>query len=58
MTARFRPVHSNFETLRHCGPARRQPLMAFGSAANEQMTAMGSMRTTRPLPLFSEFVQR
>ncbi|MBW9064215.1 hypothetical protein JNB71_12880 [Rhizobium herbae] len=58
MTARFRPLHSGFETLRHAGSALRTPLASFGSAANEQMTAAGYGRSTRPAQIFSEFIQR
>lgn len=58
MTARFRPLHSGFETLRHTGPALRTPFMSFGSAANEQMTAAAYGRVTRPAQIFAEFIQR
>ncbi|WEZ83971.1 hypothetical protein P6U16_04325 [Rhizobium sp. 32-5/1] len=58
MTARFRPMHSTFETLRHTGSALRSPFNRFGSAANEQMTAAGYARTTRPAQIFAEFIQR
>lgn len=58
MTARFRPLHSGFETLRHAGSTLRMPFASFGSAANEQMTAAGYGRTTRPAQIFSEFIQR
>ena len=58
MTARFRPMHSSFETLRHSGTSLRTPFNNFGSAANEQMTAIGYARTTRPVQIYSEFIQR
>lgn len=58
MTARFRPLHSGFETLRYAGSALRTPFASFGSAANEQMTAAGYGRITRPAQIFSEFIQR
>lgn len=59
MTARFRPIHSSFETLRHAGAALRTPLNNFGTAANEQMTAIGLSRTTRrPAQIYAEFIQR
>ncbi|MCV9963487.1 hypothetical protein OIU34_16405 [Pararhizobium sp. BT-229] len=58
MTARFRPLHSSFETLRHAGSALRTPFHSFGSAANEQMTAAGYGRTTRPAQIFADFIQR
>lgn len=58
MTIRFRPLHSGFETLRHAGSALGAPFQGFGSAANEQMTATGYGRTTRPVQIFSDFIQR
>ncbi|MBB4185015.1 MULTISPECIES: hypothetical protein [Sinorhizobium] len=59
MTARFRPIHSSFETLRHAGAALRTPFNNFGTAANEQMTAIGLTRTTRrPAQIYAEFIQR
>ncbi|WEX87672.1 hypothetical protein PZN02_000090 [Sinorhizobium garamanticum] len=59
MTARFRPIHSSFETLRHAGVALRTPFNTFGTAANEQMTAIGFTRTTRrPAQIYAEFIQR
>ncbi|WP_087149212.1 hypothetical protein [Pararhizobium antarcticum] len=58
MTARFRPMHSTFETLRHTGSALRTSFNSFGSPANEQMTAAGYARTTRPAQIFAEFIQR
>ena len=58
MTIRFRPLHSGFETLRHAGSAFGTPFHGFDSAANEQMTATGYGRTTRPTQIFSEFIQR
>ncbi|WP_143523552.1 hypothetical protein [Pararhizobium arenae] len=58
MTARVRPLHSSFETLRHAGTALRTPFNSFGSAANEQMTASGYGRTTRPAQIYAEFIQR
>ncbi|MQW86743.1 hypothetical protein [Sinorhizobium saheli] len=56
MTARYRPIHSSFETLRHV--ALRTPFNHFGTAANEQMTATGLARTTRPTQIYAEFIQR
>ncbi|ASY62125.1 hypothetical protein SJ05684_c06610 [Sinorhizobium sojae CCBAU 05684] len=58
MTARFRPIHSSFETLRHVSLARRTPFNRFGTAANEQMTAVGYARTTRPTQIYADFIQR
>jgi hypothetical protein len=58
MTARFRPLHSGFETLRYSNSALRTPFNSFGSAANEQMTAAGYARMTRPAQIVSEFIQR
>ena len=58
MTARFRPIHSSFETLRHTGAAYRTPFNRFGTAANAQMTAIGLARTTRPAQIFADFIQR
>ncbi|NRP71201.1 hypothetical protein ILFOPFJJ_02085 [Ensifer psoraleae] len=58
MTACFRPIHSSFETLRHAGAALRTPFNNFGTAANEQMTAIGLSRTTRPAQFYAEFIQR
>ncbi len=58
MTARFRPMHSSFETLRQAGTALRTPFNSFSSAANEQMTASGFGRTTRPAQIYADFVQR
>lgn len=58
MTARFRPIHSSFETLRQVGGVRRAPVFAAGSAANEQMTAIGYARIARPCPIFSEAIVR
>ncbi|MDQ0319634.1 hypothetical protein QO002_001772 [Pararhizobium capsulatum DSM 1112] len=58
MTARLRPLHSSFETLRHAGTALRTPFNSFGSAANEQMTASGFGRITRPAQIYAEFIQR
>lgn len=58
MTARFRPIHSSFETLRHVG---LRPAHGFGgvrAAANEQMTASGYARINRPVQLFTDFIQR
>jgi hypothetical protein len=57
MTARFRPIHSSFETLRHTG---RRVGHGFGVAApaNEQLTATGFARIIRPVQLYSDFIQR
>lgn len=59
MSAHFRPIHSSFETLRHASLALRTPFNRNGTAANEQMTAIGFARTTRlPAQIHAEFIQR
>ncbi|WP_116288705.1 hypothetical protein [Ensifer sp. LCM 4579] len=58
MTARFRPIHSSFETLRHASFARRAPFNRSGTATNEQLTAVGFARTTRPSQIYADFIQR
>ena len=59
MTARFRPIHSSFETLRQARVALRTPYNSFGKVANEQMTAIGLARTTRrPAQIYADFIQR
>lgn len=58
MTARFRPIHSSFETLRHCGLRAGHGFSASAAPANEQMTATGFARIHRPVQIFPEFVQR
>lgn len=58
MTARLRPIHSSFETLRHAG---FRPAFGFGglrSPATEQLTASGYARINRPTNIFADFVQR
>lgn len=59
MTARFRPIHCGFETLRQASEMARssQTYRHFG-AANEQMIARGtgiSGRVVRPSVVFSDF---
>jgi hypothetical protein len=56
MTARFRPIHSSFETLRHAG--MRHGFGAVAAPANEQMTAIGFARINRPVQIFSDFIRR
>ncbi|TXH84963.1 MAG: hypothetical protein E6Q77_01435 [Rhizobium sp.] len=60
MTARFRPIHCGFDTLRRA----IEPLRAtnghrnLGIAANEQMIARGtgvSARVGRPTTIFADF---
>ncbi|MGY5779549.1 hypothetical protein [Rhizobium sp. LEGMi135b] len=60
MTARFRPIHCGFDTLRRA----LEPVRAtnghrnLGIAANEQMTARGtgvSARIGRPTAIFADF---
>lgn len=58
MNARFRPMHSSFETLRQAGSALRTPFGTLGTAANEQMTATGFGVRTRPAQIYAEFIQR
>ncbi|MBD9371574.1 hypothetical protein IB238_02820 [Rhizobium sp. ARZ01] len=58
MTARLRPIHSSFETLRYAG---FRPANGFGGLrfpATEQLTASGYARINRPANIFAEFVQR
>ncbi|MDO9418005.1 hypothetical protein [Pararhizobium sp.] len=60
MTARFRPIHSGFETLRQAGSALRQPhaFSGLNGVTNEQLTATGYARIARPADIFSDFVRR
>jgi len=58
MTARFRTIHSSFETLRHSGLRTGQRFGGIATPANEQLTAIGFARITRPVQLFAEFIQR
>ena len=58
MTARFRPIHSSFETLRLTGRRAGHGFSGIAAPANEQLTATGFARITRPVQLFSEFIQR
>jgi hypothetical protein len=60
MTARYRPIHCGFETLRHASEMARSPqgYRGHGSAANEQMIARGtgvSTRIARPAAIFADF---
>jgi hypothetical protein len=60
MTARFRPIHCGFDTLRRAlEPARAtNGHRSLGIAANEQMTARGtgiSARVARPTAIFADF---
>ncbi|MGV8935976.1 MAG: hypothetical protein ACOH2J_02570 [Allorhizobium sp.] len=60
MTSRFRPVHSNFETLRVASVSVRSGhgYHRFGSATNEQITARSLGRggqITRPTSVFTDF---
>nr|WP_298100934.1 hypothetical protein [uncultured Shinella sp.] len=56
--ARFRPIHSSFETLRHTGRRAGNGFSGIAAPANEQLTAIGFARITRPAQLFSDFIQR
>ncbi len=58
MTARFRPIHSSFETLRHSGFRAGLGCGDIASPANEQMTAAGFARINRPVLIFTDFIQR
>jgi len=58
MTARFRPIHSSFETLRHSGLRAGLGFGGIAAPANEQLTAAGFARINRPNQLFAEFIQR
>lgn len=62
VTARFRPIHCGFDTLRRAIlPARATSgHRSVGIAANEQMTARGtgiSARVARPTAIFADFRQ-
>ncbi|GEO84413.1 MULTISPECIES: hypothetical protein [Alphaproteobacteria] len=62
MIVRARPLHCKFETLRLAAEPLRsgQPYHRFGSATNEQLTALGLGRATmiaRPVALFADFRQ-
>lgn len=56
--ARFRPIHSSFETLRHSGLRAGHGFGGISAPANEQLTATGFARINRPGQLFSEFILR
>ena len=58
MTARFRPIHSSFETLRHSGLRTGRGFGGIAAPANEQLTAAGFARISRPAQLFSDFITR
>jgi hypothetical protein len=60
MTARFRPIHCGFETLRQASASGHssQSNRHVGYAANEQMIARGtgtSGRVARPTAIFADF---
>lgn len=60
MTARFRPIHCGFDTLRRAiEPVRTiSGRRNVGIAANEQMVARGtgiSARVARPAAIFADF---
>ena len=62
MTARYRPIHCGFETLRLVGDRQRiGRYHSLGAAANEQMIARGtgtSPRVARPTAIFADFRER
>lgn len=60
MTRHFRPVHSNFESLRLAAEPVRpgQGYHRFGSATNEQLSARVFARpaqVSRPAAVFADF---
>lgn len=62
VTARFRPIHCGFDTLRRAiEPVRAtNGHRSVGIAANEQMIARGtgiSARIARPTAIFADFRQ-
>ena len=58
MTARFRPIHSSFETLRHSGLRAGRGFGGIAAPANEQGRDTGISRKKHPDQLFSDFIQR
>jgi hypothetical protein len=59
MTIRTRPIHSGFETLRIAGmPRSTKGYHHFGSATNEQLTALSLGQITRPTAVFADFRER
>lgn len=58
MTARLRPIHSSFETLRYAGYRPADGIGGSRAPANEQLTASGYARINRPANIYAEFVQR
>lgn len=60
MIARFRPIHSGFETLRHAREIARSArgYHHFSPVTNEQLTAIGYSRATRPAVMFADFRRR
>ncbi|MDO1581589.1 hypothetical protein [Rhizobium oryzicola] len=62
-TARIRPIHSGFETLRLAGlsPRSTQGYHGFGSVTNEQLSARSFGRrglSTRPTMVFADLRER
>jgi hypothetical protein len=60
MTARSRPIHCGFETLRHANEVARRARGGYSrlGGTNEQMIARGTEHTSRhfrPTALFSDF---
>lgn len=63
MSTRIHPIHSGFETLRLAGlsPRSSAGYHNFGSATNEQLTAMAYARhgaVSRPTAIFTDFRER
>ncbi|MBD8553145.1 hypothetical protein IFT84_01265 [Rhizobium sp. CFBP 8762] len=60
MIARFRPIHSTFETLRQAGSPFRTPqgVNTCACITNEQLTANGFARVVGAGQSYSDFMQR
>ena len=58
MTARLRPIHSSFETLRYAGIHPANGFCGLRAPATEQLTASGYARINRPANIYADFVQR
>lgn len=58
MTARLRPIHSSFETLRYVGFRSTNGVGGLRAPAVEQLTASGYAHINRPASIYADFVQR
>jgi len=59
MNSTFRSTHSGFETLRKMSRTPGQSAYRrFQIATNEQLTARGYANPSKPMALFSDFIQR